>query len=90
MKLLGRAQGTSNRIERYLAYREQGVAVPEHEQPNDTAPAEWIRHAKLSGMYEGGKLLYEKGGLNRDRLPEEAAVAVEEDCQVCVRMLSRQ
>jgi hypothetical protein len=69
---------------------EKGIAVPEHEQPNDATLAEWIRHAKLSGMYEAGKPRYEKGGLNRDRLPEEAAVAVEEDYQVCVRFLSRQ
>jgi 16S rRNA G966 N2-methylase RsmD len=89
VKAEGRAKGTSRHIKRYLAYLEQGVAVPEHEQPNDATLAEWIRHAKRSGMYEAGKLLFEKGGLSPDRLPEEAAVNVEEDYQVCVRMLAR-
>jgi hypothetical protein len=52
--------------------------------------AEWIRHAKVAGMYEAGKMLFERGGLSLDRLSEEAAINVEEDYQVCVRMLSRQ
>jgi len=89
LKSEGRSKGTSRRIKRYLSYLEQSVAVPEHEQPNDATLAEWIRHAKRSGMYEAGKLLFEKGGLSPDRLPEEAAVNVEEDYQVCVRMLAR-
>ena len=50
---------------------------------------EWIRHCKRSGLYGQGKLLYEKGGLNLDNLAEEAMVNVEEDYQVCVRMLAR-
>lgn len=89
LKSEGRSKGTGRRIKRYLAYLEHGVTVPEHEQPNDATLAEWIRHAKRSGMYEAGKLLFEKGGLSPDRLPEEAAVNVEEDYQVCVRMLAR-
>lgn len=40
-------------------------------------------------LYEQGKLLYEKGGLNPDNLTEEALVNVEEDYQVCVRMMAR-
>jgi len=55
----------------------------------DVTVAEWIRHSKRSGIYEQGKLLYEKGGLNLDNLPEEVQVNVEEDYQVCVRMLER-
>jgi len=50
---------------------------------------EWLRYCKRSGLYEQGKLLYEKGGLNLDNLTEEAMVNVEEDYQVCVRMLAR-
>jgi hypothetical protein len=36
-----------------------------------------------------GKLFYETGGLNLDNLSEESMVNVEEDCQVCIRMLAR-
>ena len=44
---------------------------------------------KRAGLYEQGKLLYEKGGLNPDNLPEEVRVNAEEDDQVCARMLAR-
>lgn len=50
---------------------------------------EWIRHCKWAGRYEQGKLLYEKCGLNPNNLLVAAMVNVEEDCQVCVRMLAR-
>jgi len=90
LKAEGRSKGTSRRIKRYLAFLEQGIAIPTGEQQNDSTLADWIRHAKLSGMYEAGKTLFERGGLSLDRLSEEAAVNVEEDYQVCVRMLSRQ
>lgn len=89
LKKQGRAAGTNRRIKRYIAYLQQGVAVPEKERPNDSTLAEWIRSAKRSGMYEAGKLLYEKGGLNPNNLPEELMVNVEEDYQVCARMLAR-
>jgi 16S rRNA G966 N2-methylase RsmD len=90
IKKEGRSKGTSRRIKRYLAFLEQGIAIPTAEQQNDSTLADWIRHAKRSGMYEAGKILFERGGLSLDRLTEEAAVNVEEDYQVCVRMLSRQ
>jgi hypothetical protein len=56
---------------------------------SDATLAEWIRHCKRAGLYEQGKILYEKGGLNLDALPEETMVNVEENYQVCVRMLAR-
>jgi 16S rRNA G966 N2-methylase RsmD len=89
LKAAGRAQGTSRHIKRYLSYLQQGLAVPAKERPNDATLTEWIRHCKRSGLYEQGKLLYEMGGLNLDSLSEEMQVSVEEDYQICVRMLSR-
>lgn len=88
-KAEGRSKGTNRRIKRYIAFLEQGLAIPEKERPNDATIAEWVRHCKRSGLYEQGKLLYERGGLNFDTLPEEAQVNVEEDYQTCVRMLNR-
>jgi len=90
LKTEGRSKGTSRRIKRYLAFLEQGVAIPTGEQQSDATLADWIRHAKIAGMYEAGKTLFERGGLRLDHLDEEAAVNVEEDYQVCVRMLNRQ
>lgn len=89
LKAEGRSKGTNRQIKRYIAFLEQGVTIPEKERPNDATLAEWIRHCKRSGIYEQGKLLYERGGLNLDNLPEEAMVNVEEDYQICIRMLSR-
>lgn len=88
-KAEGRAKGTGRRVKRYIALLEQGVAIPSRDRPNDASLAEWIRHCKRSGLYEQGKLLYEKGGINLDKLPEEIMVGVEEDYQVCVRMIAR-
>ena len=84
-----RIKGLGRRVKRYIAQLEEGVVIPDHEQPNDATLAEWIRHCKRAGLYEQGKLLYEKGGLNPSNLPEEAMVNVEEDYQVCARMLAR-
>ena len=89
LKAAGRAQGINRRIKRYLAFLEQGLAVPAKERPNDATLAEWIRHCKRSGLYEQGKLLFEKGGLQLDHLSEEAQVSVEEDYDTCVRMMRR-
>ncbi len=84
-----RVKGLGRRVKRYIAQLELGAAIPGHERPSDATLAEWIRHCKRAGLYEQGKLLYEKGGLNTDNLPEEAMVNVEEDYQVCVRMIAR-
>ncbi len=89
-KTSARAAGTNRRVKRFLSYLEQGLAIPPREMPNDPTLAEWIRHCKRTGLYEQGKLLYEQGGLNLDNLSEELMVDVEEDYQVCVRMLSRE
>lgn len=89
LKAEGRAKGINRRIKRYLAYLEQSVTVPDKDRPTDVSLAEWIRHCKRSGLFEQGKLLYEKGGLNLDNLSEKVMVDVEEDYQVCVRMLAR-
>jgi len=84
-----RAKGLGRRVKRYIAQLEQGVAIPDNERPNDATLAEWIRHCKRAGLYDQGKHLYERGGLILDNLPEEAMVNVEEDYQVCVRMIAR-
>ncbi|VBB44944.1 DNA methylase N-4/N-6 domain-containing protein [uncultured Desulfatiglans sp.] len=85
-----RVKGLGRRVKRYITQLEQGALLPDHERPNDATLAEWIRHCKRAGLYEQGKLLYEKGGLNPDNLSEEAMVNVEEDYQVCARMLARE
>jgi len=79
LKAEGRAKGTHRRVKRFIAYLQQGVAIPTKEQPNDATLAECLRYCKRSGLYEQGKLLYEKGGLNLDNLSEKDMVNAEED-----------
>lgn len=89
LKAEGRVKGTHRRVKRFIAYLQQGVAIPAKEQPNDATLAEWLRYCKRSGLYEQGKLLYEKGGLNLGNLSEKDMVNAEEDYQVCSRLLAR-
>jgi len=89
IKAEARASGTSRRIKHYIAHLQQGTPVMDRDRPSDATLAEWIRHCKRFGLYEQGKLLYERGGLNQNNLTEEAMVNVEEDYQVCARMLAR-
>jgi hypothetical protein len=88
-----RARGMSRQIKRYAAYLQQagdhGAALPPDAQPSDATLAEWIRHCKRAGLYDVGRLLFERGGIELDTLPEEVAVNVEEDYQVCVRRLNK-
>jgi hypothetical protein len=84
-----RVKGLGRRVKRYIAQLEQGVIIPDQERPSDATLAEWIRHCKRAGLYEQWKYLYEKGGLNLDNLTDEVMASVEEDYQVCARMLAR-
>jgi hypothetical protein len=89
LKADNRKRGTLRRIKRYLAFLEQGIAIPERERQSAATLAEWLRHCARTGLYEQGKLLYEKGGLDLDGLSEELMASVEEDYHVCARMLAR-
>jgi hypothetical protein len=91
VKAEGRQSGLTRKIKRYVSCIEAGLPVSGLPSiPSNSDLAEWVRHCKRAGLYEQGKVLYEKGGLTLDQLPEEAQVNVEEDYQVCVRMLGRE
>jgi hypothetical protein len=89
LKAQARAAGTNRRIRRYVAYLQQGLAIPQRERPGNADLAGWIRQCKRNGLYEYGRLLYERGGLDLDQLSEEQQVEVDEDYQTCMRMLAR-
>jgi 16S rRNA G966 N2-methylase RsmD len=84
-----RNQAVRRKLKQYCRALESGEAIPEKNRPDDRTLMEWIRSCKKSEAYYQGKLLYEKGGLILDNLTEEEQVNVEEDYQVCVRMLAR-
>ena len=88
LKEKSRSSGVNRSIRRFVNYLEHAVPVPAREQPNDSTLADWIRHCKRTGLYDYGKYLYEKGGINLDNLTEKLMVDVEEDYQVCLKSLA--
>jgi DNA modification methylase len=89
LKEKSRASGANRRIKRFANMLSAGVSIPQNKIPSSQTLAEWIRHAKRAGLYEAGKLLYERGGLDMDKLGEEQQVEVQEDYETCVRALQR-
>ncbi len=86
-KAQGRLAGTNRHIKRYLAYIQQGLTIPASERPSNATLVEWIRHCRRSSLYEQGRLLFEKGGLDLNQLSEEQQVEVEEDYQICLHRI---
>jgi hypothetical protein len=69
-----------------LSTRWEGAPPSERDKPADAATlADWIYQCRRAGLYELGRVLYEKGGLRFDGLSEEAQMQVEEDYQMCVK-----
>jgi DNA modification methylase len=89
VKKEGRAKGIARKIKHYIVHLEQNIPLPTNIRPNDVTIAEWIHHCRRAGMYEQGKILYEKGGIRLDLLSEEQQNSVEEDYDVCARMVAR-
>lgn len=81
-----REAGTLRRMKRFANALIDGVPVREQERPaNDRTLAEWIRQCRRAGLYEQGRALFEKGGLNQGSLSEEEQIAVEDDYRICVK-----
>jgi len=81
-----RSSGLLRRVKRFGNALLQGVPPHERDKPeNPTTLADWVRQCRRAGLYEIGRILYEKGGLRFDGLSEELQLQVEEDYQICVR-----
>ena len=81
-----RGAGTLRRMKRFANALIHGVPVREQDRPsNDRTLAEWIRQCRRAGLYEQGRALYEKGGLNLESLSDEEQIAVEDDYRTCVK-----
>lgn len=80
-----RSSGALRRIKRFANALMDGVPPPERDRPeNAVTLADWIRQCRRAGLFELGRVLYEKGGLRFDALNEETQLIVEEDYQICV------
>lgn len=85
-KLGLRSTGVLRRVKRFANALSQGVPPGERDKPaNPATLADWIYQCRRAGLYDLGRLLYEKGGLRFDGLGEELQLQVEEDYQICVR-----
>jgi hypothetical protein len=84
-----REAGTLHRMKRFANALIDGVPVREQDRPpNDRTLAEWIRQCRRAGLYEQGRTLYEKGGLNLESLTDEEQIAAEDDYRICVKRKS--
>jgi hypothetical protein len=81
-----RSSGALRQIKRFANALSEGVPPGEHDKPaNPATLADWIYQCRRSGLYDLGRILYEKGGLRFDGLGEELQLQVEEDYQLCVK-----
>lgn len=85
-----RSDDALRRIKRFA--RALLAGVPPH--PRDLPPslasaADWLRQCRRAGLYEYGRILYEKGGFDFGALGEERALEVEGEYQVCVRRVEK-
>ncbi len=85
-KLNLRLSGELRHIKRFANALSEGVPPSERDRPSNAATlAEWIYQCRRAGLYEIGRVLYERGGLRFDSLSEERQLQVEEDYQLCVK-----
>lgn len=85
-KIALRLSGELRHIKRFANALSAGIPPAERDRPSNAATlAEWIYQCRRSGLYDLGRVLYERGGLRFDGLKEERQMQVEEDYQICVK-----
>lgn len=81
-----REAGTLRRIKRFTSAVMEGVPVREKDRPgSDVDLLDWLRQCRRAGLYEQGKAIYEKGGLNSANLTDEQQIEAEDDYRICAR-----
>ena len=46
---------------------------------------DWLRQCRRAGLYDQGRAIYDKGGLNLANLTDEQQIEAEDDCRICTR-----
>ena len=86
-----RQTGTLRRIKRFANALIDGVPVRDKDRPgSDVDLLDWLRQCRRAGLYEQGRAIYEKGGLNLANLTDEQQIEAEDDYRICVRRGSDQ
>jgi hypothetical protein len=81
-----REAGTLRRIKRFANALIDGVPVGEKDRPgSDLDLIDWLRQCRRAGLYEQGKAIFEKGGLNSANLSDEQQIEAEDDYRICDR-----
>lgn len=81
-----REAGTLRRIKRFANALIEGVPVRDKDRPgSDVDLLDWLRQCRRAGLYEQGKAIYEKGGLNSANLDDEQQIEAEDDYRICAR-----
>ncbi len=81
-----RSSGLLRRVKRFGNALLDGSPPAERDRPESPATlADWVRQCRRAGLYEIGRVLYEKSGVHFDGLDEVALIQLDEDYQVCVR-----
>lgn len=81
-----REAGTLRRMKRFANALIEGVPVREQDRPDGVLTlVEWIRQCRRAGLYEQGRTMYEKGGLDLSKLDDEEQLEVEDDYRICVK-----
>jgi hypothetical protein len=81
-----REAGTLRRIKRFANALLDGVPVRDKDRPgSDQDLLDWLRQCRRAGLYDQGKAIYDKGGLNLANLSEEEQIDAEDNYRICVR-----
>jgi hypothetical protein len=81
-----RKAGTLRRIKRFTNALIGGVLVRDKDRPgNDQNLLDWLRQCRRAGLYDQGRAIYDKGGLNLANLSEEEQIDAEDNYRICVR-----
>jgi len=81
-----REAGTLRRIKRFANALIDGVPVRDKDRPgSDQDLLDWLRQCRRAGLYDQGKAIYEKGGLNSANLTDEQQIEAEDDYRICAR-----
>jgi DNA modification methylase len=81
-----REAGTLRRIKRFANALIDGVPVRDKDRPgSDVDLLDWLRQCRRAGLYEEGRAIFEKGGLNSASLTDQQQIEAEDDYRICVR-----
>lgn len=81
-----REAGTLRRIKRFANALSDGVPVRDKDRPSSDADLlDWLRQCRRAGLFEQGRAIYEKGGLNLANLDDEQQIEAEDNYRSCVK-----